>query len=137
MASLNDIGMGIGDFAQALLEQELTNPQPKSKPVVKGNTIDISEVVVSKEDVDSVLQESFGVSKKEKPKVDLEEQKNQQIREEIKETIAKLKSLLNQLPLEERTTVGNIGVNMATVTDGKPSKHYKATTRRKVSQRKR
>ena len=133
MASLKESGMGIGDFAQHLLQSEASTPSPKKAPTVKGDSLDISEVVVSQESVNQVLSESFGISDKQEPKVDLEEQRRQQIKEEIRATVKKLKSLLNQLPLDEITTVGNLGVNMTTVTDGKHKKRYKATSRRKIS----
>lgn len=135
MASLKETGMGIGDFAQALLEQDKTNPQPVSKPKSQGNVPDIENVQVLQEDVDAVLSNSFGVDKpkKEAPKVNLEEQRVKQLREDIKVKVAELKALLAQLPLDEVTGVGSIGMG---VSNAGPNRAYKATTRRRKSRRK-
>ena len=62
MASLKETGMGIGDFAQALLKQEKDNPQPVShKAPVRGNVPDIENVQVLQEDVNDVLADSFPI----------------------------------------------------------------------------
>ena len=115
MASLNDIGMGIGDFAEKLFEQEaITNPKPmkKTPPVNKqgGYVPDIEDIEVCQEDVDNVLNESFGVNvpKREESssKKNLSEEKKA-LREEISETISKLKGLLQQYEsMAGATTVG-------------------------------
>lgn len=118
MASLNEHGMGIGDFAEMLFEQEaVTNPVPKkSKPSMnKGGAYvpDIEDVEVLQEDVDNVLSNSFGVSipKKESAspvKVDLLEERRL-LKEEISQTVSKLKNLLVKYEsLKEATTTGMI-----------------------------
>jgi len=138
MASLNETGMGIGDFALKLLEQEKTNPQPVShKTPVKGNVPDIENVEVLQEDVDAVLSNSFGVKKPEQPKVNLQEERRKQLKEEIKVKINELKSLLNELGVGVvTTTVGSLGSpNFAGAKSYEPNKSGKkrrATVRRKV-----
>ena len=110
MASLKETGMGIGDFAQALLGQEKTNPQPVTKPKKQGNVPDIEDVQVLQEDVDAVLSNSFGVAKKELPKVNLQEERKKQIKEEIQVKLNELKELLNELGVGTgTTTVGSLG----------------------------
>ena len=136
MASLNETGMGIGDFALKLLEQEKTNPQPVShKTPVKGNVPDIENVEVLQEDVDAVLSNSFGVKKPEQPKVNLQEERRKQLKEEIKVKIDELKGLLNELGVGT-TTVGSLGSsNFAGAKSYEPNKSGKkrrATVRRKV-----
>jgi hypothetical protein len=109
MASLNDIGMGIGDFALNLLEQESSNPVPvKNKPSMKGNVPDIENVQVSQEDVNNILAESFGVKTESKPQVNLQEERKRALKEEIKQKIDELKVLLNELTMGT-TTVGSLG----------------------------
>ena len=115
MASLNETGMGIGDFAEKLFEQEaITNPKPvKQKPPMNkqgGYVPDIEDIEVRQEDVDNVLNESFGVSipKREESssKKNLSEEKRA-LREEISETVSKLKRLLQQYEsMAGVTTVG-------------------------------
>jgi len=136
MASLNETGMGIGDFALKLLEQEKTSPQPVShKTPVKGNVPDIENVEVLQEDVDAVLSNSFGVKKPEQPKVNLQEERRKQLKEEIKVKIDELKGLLNELGVGT-TTVGSLGSpNFAGAKSYEPNKSGKkrrATVRRKV-----
>ena len=136
MASLNETGMGIGDFALKLLEQEKTNPQPVShKTPVKGNVPDIENVEVLQEDVDAVLSNSFGVKKPQQPKVNLQEERRKQLKEEIKVKIDELKGLLNELGVGT-TTVGSLGSpNFAGAKSYEPNKSGKkrrATVRRKV-----
>jgi len=136
MASLNETGMGVGDFALKLLEQEKTNPQPVShKTPVKGNVPDIENVEVLQEDVDAVLSNSFGVKKPEQPKVNLQEERRKQLKEEIKVKIDELKGLLNELGVGT-TTVGSLGSpNFAGAKSYEPNKSGKkrrATVRRKV-----
>ena len=136
MASLNETGMGIGDFALKLLEQEKTNPQSVShKTPVKGNVPDIENVEVLQEDVDAVLSNSFGVKKPEQPKVNLQEERRKQLKEEIKVKIDELKGLLNELGVGT-TTVGSLGSpNFAGAKSYEPNKSGKkrrATVRRKV-----
>lgn len=135
MASLKETGMGIGDFAQALLGQEKTNPQPVTKPKKQGNVPDIEDVQVLQEDVDAVLSNSFGVAKKELPKVNLQEERKKQIKEEIQVKLNELKELLNELGVGT-TTVGSLGApNFAggkSYEPNKSSKKRKATARRKV-----
>jgi len=136
MASLNETGMGIGDFALKLLEQEKTNPQSVShKTPVKGNVPDIENVEILQEDVDAVLSNSFGVKKPEQPKVNLQEERRKQLKEEIKVKIDELKGLLNELGVGT-TTVGSLGSpNFAGAKSYEPNKSGKkrrATVRRKV-----
>lgn len=111
MASLNDIGMGIGDFAQALLVQEKTNPQPVSrKAPVRGNVPNIENVQVLQEDVNDVLANSFGVKRDPVPQVNLQEERKKQIKEQIQVKINELKELLNELGVTAgTTTVGSLG----------------------------
>ena len=80
MASLKETGMGIGDFAQALLKQEKDNPQPVShKAPVRGNVPDIENVQVLQEDVNDVLANSFGVRRDPVPQVNLQEERKKQV----------------------------------------------------------
>lgn len=109
MASLSESGMGIGDFAQALLKQEKTNPQPASrKAPVRSNVPDIENVQVLQEDVDTVLSNSFGVRRQDVPKINLQEERKKQLKEQIQVKINELKELLNELGIGT-TTVGSIG----------------------------
>ena len=110
MASLNDIGMGIGDFALNLLEREQANPQPVSKPKAQGNVPDIQHVQVLQEDVDAVLSNSFGVRRPDVPEVNLQEERRKVIKEEIKQKVSELKSLLNEFYGPGTTTTGSIGM---------------------------
>jgi hypothetical protein len=138
MASLNGTGMGIGDFALNLLEQEKTNPQPVSrKAPVRGNVPDIENVQILQEDVDNVLANSFGIEKEAKPKRNLKEEREKQLREKIQIKLNELKELLNELGVGT-TTVGSIGApNLSGgATDGanqysKRSKRGRAKIRRK------
>jgi hypothetical protein len=138
MASLNGTGMGIGDFALNLLEQEKTNPQPVSrKAPVRGNVPDIENVQILQEDVDNVLANSFGIEKEAKPKRNLKEEREKQLREEIQIKLNELKELLNELGVGT-TTVGSIGAPNFSggATDGanqysKRSKRGRAKIRRK------
>ena len=110
MASLKETGMGIGDFAQALLEEEKINPQPVSKPTKQGNVPDIENVQVLQEDVDAVLSNSFGVRRQDVPKVNLQEERKKQLKEEIQVKLNELKELLNELGVTAgTTTVGSLG----------------------------
>ena len=132
MASLNGTGMGIGDFALNLLEQEKTNPQPVSrKAPVRGNVPDIENVQVLQEDVDNVLANSFGIEKETKPKRNLREEKEKQLREQIQVKINELKELLNELGIGT-TTVGSLGApNFAGgATDGTNRQNKRSKPRR-------
>jgi len=132
MASLNETGMGIGDFALKLLEQEKTNPQPVSrKAPVRGNVPDIENVQVLQEDVDNVLANSFGIEKETKPKRNLKEEKEKQLREQIQVKINELKELLNELGIGT-TTVGSLGApNFAGgATDGTNRQNKRSKSRR-------
>ena len=109
MASLNETGMGIGDFAEALFQQEKANPQPVSrKAPVRGNVPDIENVQVLQEDVDAVLSNSFGVRRQDVPQVNLQEERKKQLKEQIQIKVNELKELLNELTMGT-TTVGSIG----------------------------
>lgn len=138
MASLKETGMGIGDFAQALLKQEKDNPQPVShKAPVRGNVPDIENVQVLQEDVNDVLSNSFGVRRDPVPQVNLQEERKKQIKEQIQVKINELKELLNELGVTAgTTTVGSLGApNYAggkTREPNKSRKRRKATVRRKV-----
>ena len=110
MASLKETGMGIGDFAQALLEKGNTTPQPVSKPTRQGNVPDIEDVQVLQEDVDAVLSNSFGVRRPDVPEVNLQEERRKVIKEEIKQKVSELKSLLNEFYGPGTTTTGSIGM---------------------------
>ena len=110
MASLNDIGMGVGDFALNLLEREQANPQPVSKPKTQGNVPDIQHVQVLQEDVDAVLSNSFGLRRPDVPEVNLQEERRKVIKEEIKQKVSELKSLLNEFYGPGTTTTGSIGM---------------------------
>jgi hypothetical protein len=106
MASLSESGMGIGDFAQALLEQEKTNPQPVSrKAPVRGNVPDIENVQVLQEDVNDVLANSFGVKRDPVPQVNLQEERKKQLKEQIQVKINELKELLNELGVTTGTSI--------------------------------
>lgn len=129
MASLNDIGMGIGDFALNLLEREKANPQPVSRPRMQGNVPDIENVQVLQEDVDQVLANSFGVAKKEEPQVNLLEQRRKVLKEEIKQKVSELKDLLNEFYGPGTTTTGSIGTHYGA--DQHSKKRVRARRRKK------
>lgn len=133
MASLKETGLGIGDFALNLLEQEKTNPQPVShKAPVRGDVPDIENIKVLQEDVNAVLSTSFGVETKPQPKRNLEEERKQHLKEQIQVKINELKELLNELGIG--TGVGNIGINFAggnhVNRSSRKSKRYKATRKK-------
>ena len=138
MASLNEIGMGIGDFALNLLEREKANPQPVSrKAPVRSNVPDIENVQVLQEDVNDVLGNSLGVKRDPVPQLNLQEERKKQIKEQIQVKINELKELLNELGVTTgTTTVGSLGApNYAggkTREPNKSRKRRKATVRRKV-----
>ena len=128
MASLNETGMGIGDFALNLLEQEKANPQPvQRRAPVKGNVPDIENVEVLQEDVDAVLSNSFGIRRQDVPEVNLQEERRKALKEEIKQKVSELKGLLNEFYGPGTTTTGSIGT------------HYGAdkSTKRRVRARRR
>ena len=137
MASLKETGMGIGDFAQALLEQEKTNPQPvPHKAPVRGNVPDIENVQVLQEDVDAVLSNSFGVRRDTPPKVNLQEERRKHLKEQIQVKINELKELLNELTMGT-TTVGSIGApNYSGGKSCESNKHRKKSKRRAKVRRK-
>jgi len=114
MASLNETGMGIGDFALNLLEREEANPQPASKPKTQGNVPDIENVQVLQEDVNQVLENSFGIKSEEKPKINLQEERKKVLKEEIKQKVSELKDLLNEFYGPGTTTTGSIGTTNVT-----------------------
>ena len=139
MASLKETGMGVGDFAQALLEQEKTNPQPVSrKAPVRGNVPDIENVKVLQEDVNDVLANSFGVKRDPVPQVNLQEERKKQLKEQIQVKINELKELLNELGVTTgTTTVGSFAPNYAggktdePIRSDKKPKSKRATLRKK------
>ena len=138
MASLNETGMGIGDFAQALLKQEKDNPQPVSrKAPVRGNVPDIENVQVLQEDVNNVLANSFGVKRDPVPQVNLQEERKKQIKEEIQVKINELKELLNELGVTTgTTTVGSLGApNYAGGKTNEPTRSDKKPKRRRAKLR--
>lgn len=131
MSSLNEQGLGIGDFALNLLEQEKTNPQPvQRKAPVRGDVPDIENVQVLQEDVDAVLSNSFGVRRQDVPKVNLEEERKRHIKEQIQIKLDELKELLNELGM---TGVGNIGIRM---NGGTHVKRYDNSPRKYKARRK-
>jgi len=139
MSSLNEIGMGIGDFALNLLEREKANPQPVSrKSSVRGNVPDIENVQVLQEDVNRVLANSFGVAtpeKKEEPKVNLHEERRKVLREQIQAKVSELKALLNEFHYGPgTTTVGSIGApNFSGGETHEPRKRSKKSKKRRAS----
>jgi len=102
---------GIGDFALSLLEKEKLDPTPASRnPTSRGDMLDIEHVQVIQEEVDQVLSDAFGVKTKEKPRVNLVEERRKQLKEEIKQKVTELKSLLNEYAVGVGTaTVGSLG----------------------------
>jgi hypothetical protein len=101
---MND-GVGIGDFALSLLEKEKLDPTPASRnPTSRGDMIDIEHVQVIQEEVDQVLSDAFGFETKEKPRVNSVDERRKQLKEEIKQKVTELKSLLNEF------TTGTAGV---------------------------
>ena len=101
---MND-GAGIGDFALSLLEKEKLDPTPASRnPTSRGDMIDIEHVQVIQEEVDQVLSDAFGFETKEKPRVNSVDERRKQLKEEIKQKVTELKSLLNEF------TTGTAGV---------------------------
>jgi len=137
MASLNDIGMGIGDFALNLLEQESSNPVPvKNKSSMKGNVPDIENVQVSKEDVNGVLAESFGIKTESKPQVNLQEERRRQLKEEIQQKLDELKVLLNELGVGiGATTTGSFAPNFSGGKSCEPHRPNKKSARRRAKVR--
>ena len=138
MASLKETGMGIGDFAQALLEQEKTNPQPVSrKAPVRGDVPDIENVQVLQEDVDAVLSNSFGIRRQDVPKINLQEEKKKHLKEQIQIKLDELRELLNELGVGT-TTVGSLGAPNFSggATDGNTQYRKKPKRRRAKVRRK-
>jgi hypothetical protein len=137
VASLDETGMGVGDFALKLLEQEKSNPTPVShKAPVRGNVPDIENVQVLQEDVDAVLSNSFGVEKDSSPKVNLQEERRKQLKEQIQVKINELKELLNELGVGT-TTVGSLGApNFAGGCSHESDKGRKKSKRRAKVRRK-
>jgi hypothetical protein len=135
MASLSESGMGIGDFAQALLEQEKTNPQPVSrKAPVRGNVPDIENVQVLQEDVNDVLANSFGVKRDPVPQVNLQEERKKQLKEQIQVKINELKELLNELGVTTgTTTVGSFAPNYSGGKTYEPTRSNKKPKRRRAT----
>lgn len=137
MASLDETGMGVGDFALKLLEQEQSNPTPVShKAPVRGDVPDIENVQVLQEDVDAVLSNSFGIGGDSSHKVNLQEERQKHIREQIQVKINELKELLNELGVGT-TTVGSLGApNFAGGCSHESNKRRKKSKRRAKVRRK-
>jgi len=137
MASLNETGMGIGDFAEALFQQEKASPQPVSrKAPVRGNVPDIENVQVLQEDVDAVLSNSFGVRRQDVPEVNLQEERRKHLKEQIQIKVNELKALLNEFHYGPgTTTVGGIAPNFAGGQSHEPDKRNKKAKRRRASVR--
>ena len=138
MSSLNEQGLGIGDFALNLLEQEKTNPQPvQRKAPVRGDVPDIENVQVLQEDVDAVLSNSFGVRRQDVPEVNLQEERRKHLKEQIQIKVNELKALLNEFHYGPgTTTVGSIGApNFAGGRSHEPNKRNKKAKRRRASVR--
>jgi len=139
MDSLRNEGIGVGDFALSLLEKEKADPQPLSRnPISKGNMLDIENVQVIQEEVNQVLSDSFGIETKEKPKVNLVEERRKQLKEEIKQKVTELKSLLNELHMGVGTTgVGSLGApNFAGGESRGSNRNSKESKRRARARRK-
>ena len=135
MASLKDSGMGIGDFAQMLIEQGPSNTPSRPKKSSSGNVPDITDVPISQDQVNSVLSHSFGIQENKQPNasVALDPQKaatkkrdKKELKEEIAKTVRHLKSLLQEM------TVGTTGTGMGGAHNGLGFK-TKGSARRRSS----
>ena len=71
-----------------------------------------NHVQVLQEDVDAVLSNSFGLTRDpDVPEVNLQEERRKVIKEEIKQKVSELKSLLNEFHYGPgTTTTGSIGM---------------------------
>ena len=135
MSSSQGTGGSIGDFAQSLLEQAESKPTPKSsRRSSPGNVPDISDVEVIQESVDNVLSNSFGVKVTPKKEVNLEEARQVQLKEEVLETITKLKGLLSEMSPGATLSVGSGIFNNPNFSDG-TNKPAQDPTRRKAKRK--
>ena len=141
MDSPKDESISIGDFALRLLEQEKLDIKPVSRtPVTKGDMIDIENVQVIQEEVDQVLSTSFGISTEEKPRVNSVDERRKQLKEEIKQKVTELKSLLNEYAVGVGTTSTGAGIGIPNFSGGKksngPNRNRKKSKKRARARRK-
>jgi len=139
MDSPKDESISIGDFALRLLEQEKLDIKPMSRtPVTKGDMIDIENVQVIQEEVDQVLSTSFGISTEEKPRVNSVDERRKQLKEEIKQKVTELKSLLNEYAVGlGATTTGALGApNFAGGKSNELDQNPRRSTRKARARRK-
>ena len=139
MDSPKDESISIGDFALRLLEQEKLDIKPMSRtPVTKGDMIDIENVQVIQEEVDQVLFTSFGISTEEKPRVNSVDERRKQLKEEIKQKVTELKSLLNEYAVGLGTTTrGALGApNFAGGESNGPNRNRKKSKSKGRARRK-
>jgi hypothetical protein len=137
---MND-GVGIGDFALSLLEKEKLDPTPASRnPTSRGDMIDIEHVQVIQEEVDQVLSDAFGFETKEKPRVNSVDERRKQLKEEIKQKVTELKSLLNEYAVGVGTTSTGAGIGIPNFSGGKksngPNRNRKKSKKRARARRK-
>lgn len=109
MGSLNDSGMGIGDFALSMMGQKSSTPSVKKTPT---NQVDITDVAVSQSQRNVILEQSFGISQPEPEKVDeqeLLEIRKRELKEEFLATSARLKELMAEMASVGMTSTGQLG----------------------------
>lgn len=109
--SLDD-GMGIGDFALSLIGKKNPTHSSSKRP---GNQVDISEIAVSQDQRNAILEGSFGI-KSETPKVDeaaLLEERKRALKEEFMATAARIKELVAEMASLGMTSTGQLGVGPA------------------------
>lgn len=116
--------ISIGDFASQLIESQVSKEGAKafsSSSSGEKDQVDISNIVLSEDITNDILAESFGIKNTvSKPKVKSLREEKRKLKEEFSAILIKLKEII-----EEMTTVGMIGVNMAGPQKAKKKKRKK------------
>jgi hypothetical protein len=104
-------GMGIGDFAMSLLG---TGASTRSVARKSGNQVDISEVAVSQDQRNAILEGSFGIKTNPSPapvdEAAILEERKRALKEEFMSTSARLKELVAEMASLGMTSTGQLGV---------------------------
>ena len=116
--------ISISDFASQLIQEEVSKEGSQafvSPSKGKQHQVDISNISLSDEETRKILEESFGFeTETPTPNVESHKEEKRRLKEEFTATLAKLKELINEM-----TSVGMIGVNMAGHQKPKPKKKKK------------
>lgn len=135
MDRLKEAGISIGDFAESLINEGAIDASP-SAPVAAPNEPpqkDIRGIKVPDSTVGSILTEAFGINHKPQTTPSVHQvpinERAITLREELKETVLKLTSLVTEML--NMTTTQAIGVNMAPTKKNRVAKAIKDSSKKK------